>query len=195
MKLTRWIPKGSRKVEVKHLPGTVAYLYTAQDARQPYRVLTYEGKGSKATWHQGFTNEAARTKAVTIWVNDCISQHERTIKHRAEMQAKKQQDAPQIYLPGCIVDYAWGYEQTNIDFYIITARKGDMVTLQEIAKEHVEDTGWLQGKVMPVPDKPIGEPIKRKVHKYEGKETGIAIRSYGWASLWNGKPVGYTSYA
>ena len=93
----------------------------------------------------------------------------------------------QIYTEGKIVEHVWGYDQTNIDYYIITKRTSAFVTLQPIGKKNV--TGSWSGKCEPDPsvilDKPV---IRRKVYVRGGKEIGFAIHpSYGWATLWDGK--------
>ena len=53
-----------------------------------------------------------------------------------------------------------------------------------------------RGEVIPSDELDTNEPIiRRKVHTRDGKESGIAIKSYGWASLWDGQPEHFTSYA
>jgi hypothetical protein len=109
--------------------------------------------------------------------------------------------AEQIYVSGKIVEFSWGYEQTNIDYFLITKRSAHFVWLQPIQSKRVEDTGYMSGTCVPDPeknarqqdgsDKPV---IRRKVHARDGKETGIAIESYGWASLWDEKPSRWSSY-
>jgi hypothetical protein len=54
----------------------------------------------------------------------------------------------------------------------------------------------MRGEVIPSDEPDTSEPIiRRKVHVRDGKESGIAIKSYGWASLWDGQPEHFTSYA
>lgn len=102
----------------------------------------------------------------------------------------------QLYTPGKIVEYSWGYDQTNIDYFIITKRQNDFVTLQPIGQKNRDETGFMSGHCEPDPDKLLPEkPIRRKVHYYEGKEIGLAIKSYGWASLWDGRPSCWSNYA
>ena len=98
----------------------------------------------------------------------------------------------QLYTEGKIITNMWGYEQTNIDFYKIIKRKGDFATLQPI-KQTITNQGDMRGEVMPL-DEPDGKTIRRKVHCRDGKESGIAIERYGWASLWDGEPEHFTSY-
>jgi hypothetical protein len=103
-----------------------------------------------------------------------------------------------IYIPGRIVEFSWGYDQTNIDYYLITRRTDKFVTLQKIGSKDVSrpDSPWATGQSVPDPDNVLPDkPIRRKVQVWDGKEQGVAIESYGWASLWDGKPSNWTAYA
>lgn len=103
-----------------------------------------------------------------------------------------------VYRPGRTVVFSWGYEQTNIDFYLITKRSGDYVTLTERESNEVPtpNAPWATGRVVAGSVKRGTKPFRRKVHKdRQGNEIGIAIKSYGWASLWDGSPQSYTAYA
>jgi hypothetical protein len=101
----------------------------------------------------------------------------------------------QTYIEGKIVTYMWGYEQTNIDFFKIIKRKGDFATLQPLKSKILRDED-MRGEVIPSDEIDTDEPIiRRKVHVRDGKESGIAVKSYGWASLWEGQPEHFTSYA
>lgn len=95
---------------------------------------------------------------------------------------------------GTILDCLWGYEQTNVDYYVVVKRKGPWVWLQEIGKSKVEETHWMQGTCEPDPENRIGDVFRRKVHVYHGKETGCSIKSYSWASPWDGTPNHWTAY-
>ncbi len=112
--------------------------------------------------------------------------------------AYRRNPAEQIYVPGVIITFSWGYEQTNIDFFKIIERKGDFVTLVPMTSVQVPRPmdPWATGHVIPGVVKDGEKPFRRKVHKgRDGREIGIAIRSYGWASKWDGEPENYTAYA
>lgn len=92
------------------------------------------------------------------------------------------------YQPGDILDYTWGYDQTNIDFFVITKRtvspKGVIfLTLQEVESATSDEIGFMTYKVTPardadgnlipktetvwIDDKPVkqvAKPIRRKLH-------------------------------
>ena len=38
------------------------------------------------------------------------------------------------FTPGAILVDSWGWDQTNIDFYRITKRSGDFVTVEKLKK-------------------------------------------------------------
>lgn len=102
----------------------------------------------------------------------------------------------QTYTEGKIIVNTWGYEQTNKDFYRITKRAGDYVTLQPLqAIEKSDGPLTMTGTSLPGDPDPKGKTIRRKVHTRDNKESGIAIERYGWASLWEGRPEHTTSYA
>lgn len=104
----------------------------------------------------------------------------------------------QIYVPGAIVEWTWGYDQTNVDYFLVTKRTDKMVTLQPIGQKNVpsNDDAWLTGHCVPDPESVLPEPpIRRKVQVWGDKEQGIRIKSYGWASLWDGKPSRWSAYA
>ncbi len=64
---------------------------------------------------------------------------------------------------GDIMYGSWGYDQTNVEFYQVVARSGDMLTLRENQCASVV-TGWLQEKVWPAKDQfTNAEPIRRRL--------------------------------
>jgi hypothetical protein len=64
---------------------------------------------------------------------------------------------------GDIFRASWGYEQTNIDYYVVVGVTPKMVRLQECGKRCVEDTSWASDVVVPDPDTLIGDPFLRRV--------------------------------
>jgi hypothetical protein len=103
------------------------------------------------------------------------------------------------YTTGAILVDSWGWEQTNIDFYVIIERKGDFVTVQKLLKDRSPKIGFMSNHVRPtfVPDLKE-KPIRKKVKIFDGKEAGFTFRNYsggGWCSLWKGEKVTETHYA
>lgn len=106
------------------------------------------------------------------------------------------------YVAGGVLAYSWGYDQTNIDFYRIVKRSGEWVWLREMEGIETEDPPrepggpWtMTGRVVAGADQPDAKVFRRKLHKRNGKITGCALRSYGWASLWDGHPMSVSHQA
>jgi hypothetical protein len=107
------------------------------------------------------------------------------------------------YVPGAVLENAWGYDQTNIEYYRIVKRSGLWVWLIHIGKKNVKETGDRCGTCEPDPKKELPLPtylggkdklLKRKIHVWDGQEQGLSI-STGWCSVWNGKPSCWSAYA
>lgn len=96
--------------------------------------------------------------------------------------------------PGAIVVSTWGFDQTNVDFYVIVKRSGAFVTLLPMTSVSSLETKYLSRDNVPGVIDFFAEPIRKKVQLYHGAEHGFAI-SYGYAKLYKGEPVTSTHYA
>ena len=64
---------------------------------------------------------------------------------------------------GDIMYGSWGYDQTNVEFYQVVARSGDMLTLRENVCTRVA-TGFMTEKVWPAKDQfTNAAPIRRRL--------------------------------
>lgn len=104
------------------------------------------------------------------------------------------------YQMGAIVSHSWGYEQTNIDFFRIVKRVGDWVTIQKMtAVEKSNGPTSMTGTVVPGEDTDA-KPFRRKLrygsatYGTANKIIGFPIKSYGWASAWDGQPEHVSHY-
>ncbi len=96
-------------------------------------------------------------------------------------------EQPKVQL-GDIYVSAWGYDQTNIDFYQVVAltASGKTVTLRQLAKTHVDAE-----HVLPEPDAFFnGELLRHRVNK----RGTIAVKSFAAAWRWEGKPMYQTPW-
>jgi hypothetical protein len=86
--------------------------------------------------------------------------------------------------PGVILSDSWGYEQTNVEFYIVIEVTGSKVKLQELGhRQEGEATSWASCHVMPDVENKHGPVIEKTV-----RGAGISIESSITLTLWNGKP-------
>ncbi len=164
----------------------VTYTHT-NDLGNTYGVAHFAPDRSiKPRTHFRYPNIKMRDEFITNTLKQRIYAD---IKVEEQYEAERKKRAAK-YLEGAILYSSWGYEQTNIDFFLITKRKGVSVTLQPIGSKLVESNGYDTGKVMPDRDRPIGEPINRRISKY-GYINADSVRS---CQLHDGRPKEYTRY-
>jgi hypothetical protein len=183
---SRYIPQGARRVSHNH-SSAVAYVY--EIAGNLYAVA-FSGKAQKPAWHYRFKSNEERAARVTSFF-ESVARHE-TAKRE---QRRKVKEAGRGLIVGDILRASWGYEQTNIDFYQVTALIGSsMVEMRPIAAES-EETGFMSGQCVPVPDKFTGEATRHKA-----SEGTVKMASYCWArrmepaAMIGDKPVFGASY-
>ena len=98
--------------------------------------------------------------------------------------------APHI-TPGTIYVSSWGWEQTNVDYYIVTKRTAKTITLQRIGSKLTQQLTAMSETVAPDPDSVTGAPFRRKLVFGDR----VSINSITSASPWNGKAHIQTHWA
>lgn len=100
------------------------------------------------------------------------------------------------FKPGSILVCRWGWEQTNIDFYMVVSTSNTMATLQQVVSVQIP-TGDMTYEAMPNTSQTVGEPFRRKVKSCTAKgiEPFCKIEDYASAREWDGKPKHGSSYA
>lgn len=139
----------------------------------------------KPSLHYQFRSESERVD----FINRQKASADNDIEREAIRHAVRMKEAEK-FVKGAIVYDSWGYEQTNIDFYVIVERSGVSVTLQQIGgiRKYSSD---MSGTVTPDIDKKIGEPFKKRINKYGS----ISLTSYSSAYLYDGTPKMFSTYA
>jgi len=105
---------------------------------------------------------------------------------------KKEEE--QLVKVGDIFYNSWGYDQTNIDWYQVTAltKSGKSVKVRPIAGK-IKETGFMSGESSPVKGKFTGPAVAKRVGVNRGE---VYLPSkYGWTSKWDGKPKYQSWYA
>lgn len=134
-----------------------------------------------------YRDEAGRDKALK-------EQQERldyAAMKRAEVRAERAK--PHAFKVGDILVCSWGWEQTNVDFYTVTATTPHTVELAPIASGLTENgTGnSMAGYKMPeVPPRIVSE--ERTKHRANASGS-VKITDYSWAQMWDGREK-YTSW-
>ncbi len=187
MTMTRefYIPKDAKEIKCTKTDA-VAYINDYADGTK-YTAMVFAGKRSKYDKYYGFKTSERRDEYVQEYFKDIAASYERK-KQYAEKKKAMIAENQKNYEVGAILYSAWGYDQTNIDYYQVIERTAKMATIQKIGKECI-DTCYSEEKVMPVKDAFVGEPKKKKVGAY-----GISLNSYANAYLWDGHPKYQTAY-
>ena len=102
---------------------------------------------------------------------------------------------------GNILYCLWGYDQTNVSYYLVTRTTKTTVTIQPIESEKF-DIGKHHDLIVPQvsgdPHAPyffVGEPIRRKVQDY-GYGPSVRRANYSGAGncyVWDGSPQQQTA--
>lgn len=180
---SRYIPRGSRKVADRESDAVV---YLSEKAGAFY-AIGYCGKRAKHDWNYRFSSERDRERYIASY----FAGRRRSVEFKTEQKAKHNQERA-LYV-GAILRTCWGYDQTNVEFFQVTGLIGDtMVELREIMQARKSE-GWCRDACAPVPDEFIGDPIRRKVSRYDGKSVRIDDVRRAW--LWTGELAHATSYA
>lgn len=83
---------------------------------------------------------------------------------------------------GDIFCSTWGYEQTNVDHFVVVRLTDKTVWLQPIGNVVVKEVGWASAYVKPDPSRIMGEPFRRKLNYYPSGAY-VSINSFSGARL------------
>lgn len=181
---TRYIPQGSLTVAD---PRSDAVVFTYERAGALY-AIGYCGKRAKPDFHYRYHDEPARTEKIRMFFEG----RQASLAFKAKMAAeRKERIATRKLKVGDILNTSWGYEQTNVEFFEVTALVGDhSVELRELASNLTQEEGYspMAGFRMPKPGKYVGEPVVKR-------DLGGSVKfaSYRWGHLWDGRKE-YTSW-
>jgi hypothetical protein len=146
-----FVPKGALKVLDKQ-SDAVAYLY---ERNGRLFGLVFTGKRTKPDSHYRFRSSEERERSIQRAFEARQSHHDR---RRQDREARKTASNP--FVVGDILSTCWGYDQTNREFFEVTAVRGKSVWLREISQKAVE-TQSMAGKTVPLPGQYVGEEFRR----------------------------------
>lgn len=153
---------------------------------QKNAVAIWKHRGYKPIYNYGFNDVEEMEK----WI-----ENEKIVADRDEISLqndmKKYEERKALIQKGSILFSSWGYEQTNIDFFKVLERKGDFVIIQEIGSRIEKYDHFMSGTKVADESVTIGEPMRKKLTKYGS----VNLASYKWTSLWDGKPMRFSTYA
>lgn len=183
-----------------------AFVWTDTESRP--RAIAWLGRSMHPYSGNGGHGAAYRFKTAEAraqWVSECFrratAHAERTAKDRAEKASQRAK--PHALQVGDVLRSSWGYDQTNIDYYQVTALIGTtMVEYRKIGAQS-EATGHMTGNSVPAPGAFIGPAKRARVSDY-GKRDSIKVLSFASAYKMEAvtvagiacyNPSGWTAYA
>lgn len=119
-------------------------------------------------------------------------------KSTTQLTKKEREIIPPGELPkvGDVFYSSWGYDQTNIDFYVVEATKGKtMCYLVPVGNKTVESQGSADYVVPAIGTSPGYSRYGKGVwKKYNPKYKSFTMSSYETAHKWDGKPKYQTAF-
>jgi hypothetical protein len=178
-----YIPKQGDVTEIRDAESdAVAYSYGLAGALY---AMAFHGKAATPDFHYRFKTEEARIAE--------IAKHAAGRRAHAAYQVRRKQERAATISRldvGSILVASWGYDQTNLNWYQVTAKIGARtVELRPIAAES-QDSGAMSGTASATKDAFTGEAFRRLVNG-----DGVRIDDCRRAYLWDGRPRYWSSYA
>ena len=149
-------------------------------------AIAWSGKKNKYDWYYKFRDK----KQMDKYISDYFCKIEMAKEYKAEQKLKKENEKAEFFESikvGDIFVDSWGYDQTNIDFYLVTKKLKASIKIVKIGSKIVSTSIGTE-MVVPVKDAVIGE--ERPKIPQDGY---IKTSSYSLARLWDGKPMHETA--
>lgn len=176
------VPTYAIKVADKN-SSAVVYLYEKFEACY---AIAFEGKKHKPTFHLIFGKPENRPKRIAQFF-------ERVQADETRLTARKaKENAPHNIEVGHIFATAWGYDQTNVNFYQVVELKGKRTAILRELNQINNATLDMQGTCTPALDSFLDNDTYTR--RISGDKT-IKLSSGQYGRLWDGRPMGWTSYA
>ncbi len=146
-----------------------------------FAVAVFYNKAAKPAHYYRYQTEEQREK----FVAECKSHAEKHEAYKAGRRQKRK-DFETSCMVGDVFVSTWGWEQTNVDYYLLVDRKGNNGTFVQVGRSVVPGSEYSHGmacKVVADPSHVIGEPFKKRI--LEGET--VNLDSYKYCHKWNGE--------
>lgn len=165
--------------------NSVVYLYDVGY----FAGIAYQGRRSKPDYHYRFSDE----QSARVWAKNYNNKVD--IKIAEALQRKKESDQERLEAAksvkvGDIYYASWGYDQTNIDFYMVLSKTPKTVKVVKIPSVNTNVSDLKSGSSYVVPAdinvndiNPEDIEVKR-INRYGG----FRVASYANAQKWDGQP-------
>ena len=184
-KREHYIPDGAREVrDDESDAGAYHHEGKGRIDGEPCAVF-FCGKGQKPDANYRFRDTTRRDE----YTERYFEGRRKHDAYRAEAKAEATKalgHAADKLKVGDVYSTSWGYDQTNVEFYVITEVVGRvMVMLQEVGRNIVDERGGPSADyVTPNLNDPRGAPMRKRL----SPSGGFTISSCQYASPWDGSP-------
>lgn len=168
------------------------------------RLLTTDTPPAAKLWNPKARNPSANYRFRSIAAREAfiLKFVERFDQHLAAKVATRTQRSTiaaqhaEDIQPGHIFRYSWGYDQTNIDYFQVTEKHGQNLTLRAIAQSVVpESEGLMSEQVEPRIGHFLNKaPLTKRLQFTDDGRPYLAF-DYGWCELWRGGSSYQSHYA
>ena len=162
--------KGSNKITHKH-SDAVAYV---KELAGKHHVKVFVGNQSKPIIYTAARDPAA---AAVIVQRAFDARRDNLTRKREQRQQRCTQ--PTSLIAGDVVVRSWGYDQTNVDFYLVLAIRSKTATLVKLSVARTY-THSMQGTCLPLVTMHVGEQFKGLV-----RGNSVSLGHGNHASKWN----------
>src|SRR2546421_8467568 len=121
----------SEREKAELLPNGLRVLRDDKDGKPVAKA--WKPKAKKPMFNYSFRSVKERE----TYIARVVKAHDDAQARKAEYRAECATGDLNMANPGAIFCYSWGYEQTNVEYYQVIARRGQLVTLREILCQSV----------------------------------------------------------
>jgi hypothetical protein len=165
-----YIPKGAVKWRDRQ-SSAVVYAY---ERPGQFLLMGFHGKAQKPDFHFRYPSAEKREEKAKAHFEAIRAREAFAIERREKRKAEGHK-----FKVGSILRCSWGYDQTNIDYFEVTALIGArMVEIREI--EQASHGEWT-GKCVPLPGKYRGKPMRKLAQ-------GDSVKIYSFAHAYLVEP-------
>lgn len=130
-----------------YLDGAVQVVKYSHNGAYPIAAI-FNGRKKNPIAHYRYKTEEDRNAAINKKIENEITHQKYKEKRKAERKAR-----PKMKIEvGDILYTSWGYEQTNIDFYLVVGLVGKATAeYVNIGSKEIEQTSWCSADVVADP--------------------------------------------
>lgn len=154
-------------------------------------AIGYLGKRNKHAFHIRYKTKERMHQAMQSFYDNAIKSFNTKVERKAAQKiAQSNLKADDHFKIGDIIVNSWGYEQTNIEFYQVTAVKNKVITVHELKKDYRE-TQFMAGNSIPLEGQfnETKKPFDLKLKAYGNSEVRICNpQSFYYFHKWDGRP-------